>query len=125
MYDDDVQIPVSLTANDRYYKVAKFPTRNIRTPIVLLYGDADSLVDIDVMLKQLPSHTVARAIPSFEHLDFLWAEDIHTLVFPTIFQFLKIYRADRHEYHLERQLPYEWLSQAAPYATTTKISQLR
>lgn len=91
MYDDDVQTPISVAASDRYYKVAKFPTRNIKTPIVLVYGGSDSLVDIGVMLKELPSHTTAKEIPHFEHLDFLWAREVHSLVFPHIFQALTAY----------------------------------
>ncbi|MCJ1358293.1 MAG: cholesterol esterase [Icmadophila ericetorum] len=89
MYDDDVQAPLSLGASDRYYKVAKFPTRNIKTPIVLIYGGSDSLVDIKVMLKELPRHTIAKEIPHFEHLDFLWAQEIDTLVFPHVFSALE------------------------------------
>ena len=91
MYDDDVQAPLSLGASDRYYKVAKYPTRNIKTPIVLVYGGSDSLVDIKVMLKELPRHTVAKEIPHYEHLDFLWASGIDTLVFPTVFEALETY----------------------------------
>lgn len=89
MYDDDVQAPLSLGASDRYYKVAKFPTRNIKTPIVLIYGGSDSLVDIRVMLKELPRHTIAKEIPHFEHLDFLWAQEVETLVFPHVFSALE------------------------------------
>ena len=96
MYDDDVQTPFSMTAIDRYYKVAKFPTRNIKTPIVLIYGGSDSLVDIHVMLKELPGHTIAKEIPSFEHLDFLWAEEVHQLVFPTVFEALRLYTNHSH-----------------------------
>ena len=96
MYDDDVRAPLSLTANDRYYKVARFPTRNIKTPIVLLYGGSDSLVAIDVMLKELPPHTLAKEVPSFEHLDFLWAEKVHELVFPTVFDALKTHSLHGH-----------------------------
>ena len=88
MYDDDVQTPLSVAASDRYYKVAKFPTKNIKTPIVLMYGGKDSLVDISVMLKQLPHHTIAREIPHFEHLDFLWAQEVDSLVFPHVFEAL-------------------------------------
>ena len=88
MYDDDVQAPFSLASPDRYYKVAKFPTRNIKTPIVLVYGGSDSLVDIKVMLKELPKHTIAKEIPHFEHLDFLWAQDVQQLVFPHVFEAL-------------------------------------
>ena len=89
MYDDDVQAPLSLGASDRYYKVAKFPTRNIKTPIVLVYGGSDSLVDIKVMLKELPRHTIAKEIRHFEHLDFLWAEEVGLLVFPHVFSALE------------------------------------
>ncbi len=76
MFDDDSIGRLSIGASNRYYKVAKFPTRNIKTPIVLVYGGSDSLVDIRVMLKELPRHTIATEIPHFEHLDFLWAQDV-------------------------------------------------
>lgn len=89
MYDDDVQAPLSVASPERYYKVARFPTRNIRTPIVLVYGGSDSLVDIKVMLRELPKHTIAKEVPHFEHLDFLWAQDVQQLVFPHVFEALK------------------------------------
>jgi lysosomal acid lipase/cholesteryl ester hydrolase len=89
MYDDDVQPPLSLGSVSKYTKVAKFPTRNIKTPIVLVYGGSDSLVDINVMLKELPAHTVAIEIPHYEHLDFLWAREVETLVFPHVFDALE------------------------------------
>lgn len=96
MFDDDVQAPLSLGASDRYYRVAKFPTRNIKTPIVLVYGGSDSLVDIRVMLKELPRHTVAKEIPHFEHLDFLWGQEVETLVFPHVFEALSEYAGRDH-----------------------------
>ena len=96
MYDDDVQAPLSLGASDRYYKVAKFPTRNIKTPIVLVYGGSDSLVDIKVMLKELPRHTVAKEIPHYEHLDFLWGQEVESLVFPHVYQALVAYSGRDH-----------------------------
>jgi len=91
MYDDEVQAPLSVTNGSKYYKPAKYPTRNIRTPIVLLYGGSDSLVDIKVMLKELPRHTVATEIPHYEHLDFLWAADVHKLVFPHVLSALEFH----------------------------------
>ena len=96
MYDDDVQAPLSLGASDRYYRVAKFPTRNIKTPIMLVYGGSDSLVDIRVMLKELPKHTVAKEVPHFEHLDFLWGQEVETLVFPHVFEALSEYAGRDH-----------------------------
>jgi len=89
MYDDDVQPVISLGSVSKYTKVAKFPTRNIKTPVVLVYGGSDSLVDIDVMLKELPAHTMATEIPHYEHLDFLWAREVDTLVFPHVFDALE------------------------------------
>ena len=91
MYDDDTSNAFSIGASNRYYKVAKFPTRNIKTPVVLLYGGRDSLVDIRIMLRELPKHTRATEIAHFEHLDFLWAEDVDRLVFPHVFDALKYY----------------------------------
>jgi len=96
MYDDDVQPVISLNIVNKYTKVAKFPTRNIKTPIVLVYGGSDSLVDINVMLKELPSHTVATEIPHYEHLDFLWAREVDTLVFPHVFDALKSFCDAQH-----------------------------
>jgi len=96
MYDDDVQPVVSLGSVSKYTKVAKFPTRNIKTPIVLLYGGSDSLVDIKVMLKELPSHTIATEVPHYEHLDFLWAREVDTLVFPHVFDALEAFTDAEH-----------------------------
>lgn len=87
MYDDEAPNPIT-SNRSKYYKVAKFPTRNIKTPIVLVWGGSDSLVDIDVMLKELPRHTVAKEIPHYEHLDFLWASSVDKLVFPHVFEAL-------------------------------------
>jgi len=90
MYDDEAPNPI--TANrSKYYKVAKFPTKNIKTPIVLVYGGSDSLVDINVMLRELPRHTIAKEIPHYEHLDFLWAQSVHELVHPHVFEALEQY----------------------------------
>ncbi|KAI9771799.1 MAG: cholesterol esterase [Geoglossum simile] len=96
MYDDDVAAPLAIGGGAKYYKVAKFPTRNIKTPIVLVYGGSDSLVDIQVMLKELPKHTVAQEIPHFEHLDFLWGNDVNKLVFPYVFDALDSYSDPAH-----------------------------
>jgi len=97
MYDDDASNAFSIGASNRYYKVARFPTRNIKSPIVLLYGGSDSLVDISVMLKELPKHTIVHKIDHFEHLDFLWAQDIDKLVFPHVFEALRYYSTvERH-----------------------------
>ncbi|GKT96172.1 AB-hydrolase associated lipase region family protein [Colletotrichum tofieldiae] len=102
MYDDDVHPPVSISSSSKYTKVAKYPTRNIKTPIVLVYGGSDSLVDIKVMLKELPPQTVATEIPHYEHLDFLWGRDVDVQVFPTFTDALHT-KEEYDRYQLARQ----------------------
>ncbi|KAL2256480.1 hypothetical protein VTK26DRAFT_1604 [Humicola hyalothermophila] len=99
MYDDDVQPPLGLLASStsrRYTKVARYPTRNIRTPIVLVYGGSDSLVDIKAMLRELPAQTLATEIPHYEHLDFLWARDVREQVFQHVFDALESFTDAEH-----------------------------
>ncbi|KAI1748644.1 Alpha/Beta hydrolase protein [Xylaria castorea] len=88
MFDDDVQTYLGMNTLNKYTKVAKYPTRNIKTPIVIVYGGSDSLIDIKAMLKELPKRTVATEIPHYEHLDFLWARDADTQVFRHVFDAL-------------------------------------
>ncbi|KIW04543.1 uncharacterized protein PV09_04297 [Verruconis gallopava] len=94
MYDDEYQAPWSVSDGARFYKVPRFPTRNIKTPIVLVWGGSDSLVNINIMLKELPKHTIAKEVPHYEHLDFLWAHDVDKLVFPHVISALETYAGD-------------------------------
>ncbi|KZT19823.1 alpha/beta-hydrolase [Neolentinus lepideus HHB14362 ss-1] len=89
MYDDELISPVR-TSNSSY-RPARFPTKNIVTPIVLLWGDNDSLVDIDAMLSQLPDHTVEKRLHDYEHLDVLWGKNVHCDVIPEVLGALKAY----------------------------------
>ncbi|KAM3564104.1 hypothetical protein ARSEF4850_001983 [Beauveria asiatica] len=108
LYDDDVHQPISVTTSRKSSKVAKYPTRNIRTPIVLVYGGSDSLVDINSMLRELPPQTVATEIPHYEHLDFLWARDVDVQVFQHVFDALDSFTDAEHtveeydRYHIVR-----------------------
>lgn len=94
MYDDDVQKVMVVRSGHRpsgvtSYAPARFPTRNIASPVVLLYGDCDSLVDINLMLKELPRHTTATALSGYEHLDVIWGGNIHVDVIPHVVEALK------------------------------------
>ncbi|KAI0374251.1 triacylglycerol lipase [Pilatotrama ljubarskyi] len=97
MYDDDVQRVMLIRRAPRpsgvtAYAPARFPTRNIVSPIVLLYGDQDSLVDIDVMLHELPRHSVAvRRLRGYEHLDVIWGQNVHHDVIPHVVDALREY----------------------------------
>lgn len=116
MYDDGP--PLSIAAGTRATKVAKYPTRNIRTPIVLVYGGSDSLVDIKAMLRELPPSTVATEIPHYEHLDFLWARDVAAQVFPHVFDALDSFTNAEHskdEYDVYRRARTQSLSKSATF----------
>ncbi|KAI9884058.1 MAG: hypothetical protein M1823_004148 [Watsoniomyces obsoletus] len=102
MFDDEASSLWNFgAATSRSYKVARFPTKNIKTPVKLIYGGSDGLVDIRVMKKQLPEGTMAIEIPEYEHLDFLWAEDVDKMVFPHVFEALddahRVKEEQRHE----------------------------
>lgn len=92
MYDDDVSAFGS--PGGRAYRPARFPTKNIVTPIVLLYGDRDSLVDIQMMLKELPDHTTVMCLNGYEHLDILWGKDVDKDVIPEVVNALKLHCDD-------------------------------
>jgi lysosomal acid lipase/cholesteryl ester hydrolase len=89
MYDDDAISPMGRSVTS--YRPVRFPTRNIVTPIVLLYGDQDSLVDINVLLKELPDHTTPRRLHGYEHLDVLWGKDVHKDVIPAVLDALALH----------------------------------
>ena len=113
MFDDDMQSQMLLSSSNKYTKVAKYPTRNIKTPIVLVYGGSDSLVDIKVMLRELPTQTIATEIPHYEHLDFLWARDVDTQVFQHVFDALDSFTGTEHtkeEYERYRSARHSSLS---------------
>lgn len=62
-----------------------YPLKNIKVPIRLIYGDSDSLVDINVMESQLPEQwTRSTPVKDHEHLDNLWGRDVSTEVFPHV-----------------------------------------
>ncbi|KAG6837801.1 hypothetical protein H0H93_016169 [Arthromyces matolae] len=92
MYDDDTPPVFQVRSAVSAYHPARFPTKNIAAPIVLMYGDIDSLVDIDVMRTQLPPHTVVQRLKGYEHLDVLWGKDVHHDVIPHVLEHLKCYQ---------------------------------
>lgn len=95
MYDDDTSSGLGpMRASEQgkarfYYRPTRYPTRNIAAPTVLLYGTSDSLVDINIMLRQLPGHTVPIPLEGYEHVDILWGEHVHQDVIPEVLAALK------------------------------------
>lgn len=66
-----------------------YPLKSIKIPIHLIYGTTDSLVDIDVMLSQLPTEkTTAQPVENHEHLDNIWGYDVKQKVFSHVLNYL-------------------------------------
>lgn len=64
----------------------EYPLKQIKTPLVLFEGTADSLQDSS--LKQLPSLIGKHFIEGYEHLDFMWAESVGEMVWPLLINYL-------------------------------------
>lgn len=81
----DFQMYVDSNSVSLTHTTIVYPLTSIKIPIDLIYGDSDSLVDIDVMLGQLPPETTSsHVVPNHEHLDNLWGRDVHEVVFPKV-----------------------------------------
>ncbi|KAH3687775.1 hypothetical protein WICPIJ_001238 [Wickerhamomyces pijperi] len=93
LFDENVSVTNSLT---KVFQPATFPTKtNIKVPVKLIYGDIDSLVNIDKYSSLLPAElTEAVAIPAHEHLDIIWGRDVDKLIFPHVLKFLAEHRPD-------------------------------
>ncbi|KAG7196122.1 cholesterol esterase [Scheffersomyces spartinae] len=79
----------------------QYPINNIQVPITLVYGDTDSLVDIKVMLSQLPrDNTEAIPVAGHEHLDMIWGADVDQLVFTHVIRKLFNNFADKADFLL-------------------------
>ncbi|KAF8953666.1 Alpha/Beta hydrolase protein [Flammula alnicola] len=72
------------TYDDGMPATTRYPTENIKTPIVLIYGDQDSLFDIDPALEHLPAGVACERLRSYEHIDVLWGGNVHVDVIPKV-----------------------------------------
>ncbi|KAJ2827535.1 cholesterol esterase [Coemansia sp. 'formosensis'] len=62
-----------------------YPLKRITTRISLFHGGSDSLSSVDVLLEDLnvvPHETLC--FPHYEHMDFLWADTVGSLVYPKV-----------------------------------------
>lgn len=85
MFDD------SYTKNSESsdFHATSYPTRNISTPILLIYGKSDSLVDLKDMVNQLnPSLVQSVGIDHYEHLEVLWGKAVESKVITEIIRFM-------------------------------------
>ncbi|QBM90899.1 lysosomal acid lipase/cholesteryl ester hydrolase [Metschnikowia aff. pulcherrima] len=85
MLSKNFQMFHDVTSGMSSLNAISYPLGNISIPIHLIYGDSDSLVDIDVMRSQLPEkRTFTHKIRGHEHLDNIWGRDVSDRVFPLV-----------------------------------------
>ncbi|KAL6073071.1 cholesterol esterase [Balamuthia mandrillaris] len=82
MYDDTLNTSTS----DSYYRhsVPAYPLSRISCPVACFYGLRDRLSDMEALEKHLPKQTLYFRESDYEHLDFLWADNLKTKVTPHI-----------------------------------------
>lgn len=71
------------------FDLSEYKTENIVVPVLLIYGNADCLVDIDRTVHLLKCPTTAVECDTYEHMDTLWATDCVDKVFSVV---IDIYR---------------------------------
>ncbi|KAJ2797060.1 cholesterol esterase [Coemansia helicoidea] len=62
-----------------------YPLDKVTTPVSLFHGGSDSLSSVDTLLSDIrcaPTDDVC--VPHYEHMDFLWADSVGTLVYPRV-----------------------------------------
>lgn len=70
------------------HMVFRYPISQITCPISLFSGTKDNLSDLKYTSRHGPKSMKIHEVEKYEHLDFLWAHDVHKTVFPTIFAIL-------------------------------------
>lgn len=73
--------------------VPEFPVRHVTTPIFIICGTKDTLIDLPFLMRHLPMARVLR-IAGYEHMDPIWARDAEDKCFPQIMEFLRFHNTD-------------------------------
>jgi lysosomal acid lipase/cholesteryl ester hydrolase len=87
MYDDAQH---TRGAGYRPYRTPKYQLSNIKCPVALFYGGADTLPNFKSLLDELDPVYVRRE-PELEHLCFMWGREAHTTIFPDVVRLLRQY----------------------------------
>jgi lysosomal acid lipase/cholesteryl ester hydrolase len=87
MYDDAQH---GRGASYRPYRTPAYHLSNLKCPVALFYGGADTLPNFKSLLDELDPVYVRRE-PELEHLCFMWGKDCHTTIFPDVVRLLRQY----------------------------------
>jgi len=80
-------------AYDRYaaHTLPQYQLGHLQTPIACFCGGRDNLPQTAALLASLPKHKVVMVHKEerYEHLDFMWARDIATKIYPKVLELLE------------------------------------
>lgn len=99
MYDDDSfgMLASPLSSSVKFYQVSPYPTKNITTPIEIIYGTNDSLVDINSLLSKLPPPSGVHPIEGYEHLEMIWGRQVKGRILPKILDIIRAHSPHHEE----------------------------
>jgi len=102
MFDDYKSSNVSSgSGSDRYlgYVLPQYQLGQIRTPVACFCGGRDTLPHTDDIIDAIPKdkRALVHMEPKYEHLDFMWARDVSTRIYPKVKTLLSKYNSGKEE----------------------------
>ena len=75
------------------YVLPSYQTGRIKTPIAVFCGGRDTLPNNLELIASLPKEqcVAVHMVDKYEHLDFMWAKDVATVLYPKILALLDKY----------------------------------
>lgn len=112
MYDDAMAL---LSPN---HIPPSMPITQISVPIAAFVGGRDTLCDAEYMLERCRSVVEVFEIPDYEHLDFLWSEDVNEQIIPRLLDLLSRLKPKKSKGRTESR-------HSSRSRTGSRVSQLR
>jgi len=101
MFDDYKSSNVSSYGSEAYpgYVLPSYQTKHIKTPIACFCGGKDTLPNNSELIASLPKDqtVLVRMVDKYEHLDFMWGNDVAETVYPDILALLAKYNCCKDE----------------------------
>ena len=107
------------------YKVPVFPTKQIQTPVALMYGGKDTLPDIPYILRNIKKPLMCLNVAEYEHLQFLWGMGQDLVLHPAILNLLDLYSETWADAQDQSTVIESQKMKTAPWIPTKNIMQIR
>lgn len=71
------------------YILPHYQPHLIQIPLALFIGEKDTIPHTDSLLGQVPKASFVHREPDYEHLDFIWAKNANSRIWPKVLEQLK------------------------------------